>query len=47
VQAPFVRVDAEETKIVMTTLADIREHVRELRDWFVEDDLGAEEDQDA
>jgi hypothetical protein len=39
-------VDEEETKIVMTTLADIREDVRKLRAWFVEEDFGEEEDQD-
>lgn len=38
--------DDEATKIVMTTLADIREEVTRLRTWFVEEDFGEEEDQD-
>jgi hypothetical protein len=38
-------VDEEATKIIMTTLADIREDVRRIREEIVEDD-GEEEAED-
>jgi hypothetical protein len=44
-QRHHLGVDEEATKIIMTTLADIREDVRRIREEIVEDD-GEEEAED-
>jgi hypothetical protein len=36
--------DDEATRIVMTTLADIRTHIVAIRGWLLEEDDGEEED---